>query len=395
MSDGEIQIDAGTAGIYVDTSLVSTGAGASVNRQRIAIGDAVQGENFWTIGSDGAGSVHVINPATVVSASVNVSVASVTVASVSVLNYPSVQVVSGSVSVLNQGGAGSNVNVTNAFIPVTQQGSWGASVSNFPAIQAVSGSVSVLDFPATQTVAGSVSVSGQVNVGNFPTNQVVSGSVSVLGGTINQGNAPWSVDAIQQGNWGASVSNFPATQIVAGSVSVLGGTVIANQGGALWTVNASQSGNWGASITNTPLAVTESGTWTVGSYQVGNYGASISNLPANQTISGSVQLLPSSADVGYVGTWATGSPIAGQTSSSVKAVPLTTNSFPSTNGILVQGLSTNIASVFVGASTVASVGVTGGFEIQAGQAVPQTAANANLVYIIGPNSTDGVCWTVL
>jgi hypothetical protein len=57
-----------------------------------------------------------------------------------------------------------------------------------------SSTVSVSNFPATQPVSGSVSVSGSVTVGNFPATQPVSGAVSV--------------------------SNFPATQPVSGTVAV-------------------------------------------------------------------------------------------------------------------------------------------------------------------------------
>ena len=64
-------------------------------------------------------------------------------------------------------GTSGDVNVTNESLDV--------AVSNFPATQTVSGSVSVSNFPATQPVSGSVSVS------NFPATQPVSGSVSISG----------------------------------------------------------------------------------------------------------------------------------------------------------------------------------------------------------------------
>ncbi len=400
MSDSEIQVDLGTGGVYVDTSQVSTSEGQPVQRQRVAIGDAVQGEQFLGVGVDGAASVHV-------------------------LTAPS-------------GSASVSANITNPYIPVTQQGNWGASINNVvpvsqsgPWAASVDGTV-----VATQGGAWTVGAMQQGNYGasisNFPTNQAVTqGTVpwaaSVEGQVgVTQITSPWvisgNVTAQQGGNYGASISNFPAVQPV--SQQGNWGASITNQptvlqGNAPWTVAASQSGNWGASVTQGTVPWVTSGTSTVSgsvsSIQTGTWYTTVSgsvtaiqgNPPwsvsgsvsvLNQSSGGSaasVQLLPSSSDIGYVGTWPTGSPIAGQTSSSVKAVPLTTNSYPSTNGILVQGLSTNIASVFVGASTVASVGVTGGFEIQPGQAVPQTAANASQIFIIGPNNTDSVCWTVL
>lgn len=82
----------------------------------------------------------------------------------------------------------------------------------------------------------------------------------------------------------------------------------------------------------------------------------------------------------------------GQTTSATSATQLTASSIVSTNGILVQALSTNIASIFIGGSGV----TTGtGFEIQPGQGVPFTASNMNLLYTIGANGTDGACWNVL
>jgi hypothetical protein len=79
----------------------------------------------------------------------------------------------------------------------------------------------------------------------------------------------------------------------------------------------------------------------------------------------------------------------GQTTAASTATQLTASSIPMTNGILVQGLSTNKASVFVGGSGVTT---TTGFELQAGQAVPLAPANANLIYVISTNNTDSVCW---
>lgn len=85
----------------------------------------------------------------------------------------------------------------------------------------------------------------------------------------------------------------------------------------------------------------------------------------------------------------------GQTTSGVAAVQLHAGSIPSTNGVLVQALAGNVASVFVGGSGVATSGASGGFELQAGQATPFTVADLNALYVIGSNGTDGVCWSVL
>lgn len=82
----------------------------------------------------------------------------------------------------------------------------------------------------------------------------------------------------------------------------------------------------------------------------------------------------------------------GQTTSNTTRVQLTASSIVSTNGILVQGLSGNVASIFIGDNTVTT---STGFELQAGQAVPFTTANINNLYVIGANGTDGACWSVL
>jgi hypothetical protein len=82
----------------------------------------------------------------------------------------------------------------------------------------------------------------------------------------------------------------------------------------------------------------------------------------------------------------------GQTTSGTSAVQLSATSIASTNGILVQAISTNTASVFIGGSGV----TTGsGFELQAGQAVPFTASNITALYVVGSNITDKVCWNVM
>jgi len=349
-NDGQIEVDAGTGSIFVDTSVVTTGEGAGQNRQRVAIGDAVQGENFLSIGADGASSVHVIPSGTAASV---------------VVSFPAVQ-------------------------PVSQSGAWSASVD----------------------------------------------------GTVvaTQGGAPWTVDALQQGNWGASISNVvPVSQSGAWAASV-DGTVVATQGGA-WTVNAQQQGNYGASISNFPAsqAVTQgtvpwaasvegqvgvtqvtspwvtSGTATVSgsvsAIQTGTWfttvSGSVTALPSgNQTVSGSVsvlnqsgsasvQLLPSSSDIGYVGTWTTSGPVTGQSSASVTTIQMTATSSVPINGILVGGVSSNVYSVWAGASGVASVGATGGVEVQPGGIVPFTCGNVNQIYIVGSNNTDIVWWSVL
>lgn len=107
------------------------------------------------------------------------------------------------------------------------------------------------------------------------------------------------------------------------------------------------------------------------------------------TITGTVAVTES-------GTWNVGTTAAtvkvGQTTSAATAVQLSASSTPSTNGILVQAISTNTASVFIGDATVTT---SSGFELQPGQAVPFTASNITALYVIGSNTSDKVCWNVM
>lgn len=107
------------------------------------------------------------------------------------------------------------------------------------------------------------------------------------------------------------------------------------------------------------------------------------------TITGTVAVTES-------GTWDVGTTSAsvnvGQTTSGTTAVQLDASSIASTNGILVQALSTNTASVFIGGSGVTT---STGFELQAGQAVPFTCNNITNLYVVGSNTTDKVCWNVM
>lgn len=60
-----------------------------------------------------------------------------------------------------------------------------------------------------------------------------------------------------------------------------------------------------------------------------------------------------------------------------------------TNGVIVQALSGNTASVYVGPTGVSA---TTGMELQAGQATSIGASTLGQVYVIAQNSADGVAW---
>jgi hypothetical protein len=167
-------------------------------------------------------------------------------AQVSVNNFPATQNVSGTVSISNSE----------------------LSIDNFPAVQAVSGTVDIGNWPA----AFGVSASTQLPV--FSTGPVgVSGTV---GAVINNWPATFGVSASatlsvsQQGQ--ISVNNFPATQNVSGSV----GAVIQNWPATIGVTGSTALRTWDGGTQGI------SGTVTLGSQ------VSVNNFPATQNISGSV-----------------------------------------------------------------------------------------------------------
>jgi len=98
---------------------------------------------------------------------------------------------------------------------------------------------------------------------------------------------------------------------------------------------------------------------------------------------------------GSINTAGGGTPSAtiniGQTTSAVTATQLSSSSIAMTNGIVIQALSTNTASVYIGNSSVTTAN---GFELTAGSSLTISPSNINLVYVIGSNATDKVCWSV-
>jgi len=94
-----------------------------------------------------------------------------------------------------------------------------------------------------------------------------------------------------------------------------------------------------------------------------------------------------------IGTVGTTSAIinVGQKVVAATATQISATSTIPTNGIVIQALSTNTASLFIGGSTVTT---TTGFELTAGQSMSFTA-NLNTLYIISvASTTDKICWNV-
>lgn len=209
------------------------------------------------------------------------------------------------------------------------------------------------------------------------------------GGTWNR----LQVDAngVVQTAGGSSASSMNVTiyqgtnpLVVAGNVTIYGnisatGVTTVYQGGAPWlvtgSVQAAQQGAWNI-------------TATVGG---GSQNATVYQGTAPWTVVGSINPVTATISGGNVGSILSG-PNTGQIAVATTAAQLATISTAVFNGILIQAISTNAASVFIGN---ASVSTTNGFEIMPGGAYPMTPANLNQVYSIGFNTTDRVAWNVM
>lgn len=186
--------------------------------------------------------------------------------SVSVTNFPATQPVSGSVSVSN------SVAVTGAFYQTTQPVSGTLAVSNFPSSQAVTGTF----WQATQPISGSVSVS------NFPATQPVSivsmPSTPVTGpvtdaqiratplpvsGTVTA-SGPLTDTQLRAVAVPVSGTFWQATQPVSGTVTANAGSGTMAVSGTFWQATQPVSGTfWQATqpVSGT-VAATQSGTFT-------------------------------------------------------------------------------------------------------------------------------------
>lgn len=161
-----------------------------------------------------------------------------------------------------------------------------------------------------------------------------------------------------------SVSNFPATQPISGTVAV-------TQSTSPWVISGA--------VTSTP-----SGTQTVSG------SVSVSNFPASQAVTGTFFQTTQPVSLSTVPQAALPSAeFNGQTTGTTAgtAVQLPSNSL--TVGIIVQALSTNTTSIFIGTSSVSS---SNGFELQPGQATSVGVNNSSVVWIVSTTNGDKACW---
>jgi hypothetical protein len=215
------------------------------------------------------------------------TVATGTSSDVRVTNFPATQPVSGTVSVSG------SVAVTGTFWQATQPVSGTVAVSNFPTTQTVGGTVNVGNFPASQAVTGvfwqnTQPVSGTVAVSNFPASQTVSVSnfpaTQPVSGTVSVGNFPASQTV--------SVSNFPATQ----PVSIAAAVNVNDNGGSLTTDTPQLPATLGAKASaaslpvvvasdQAPISVTDAGgSFTVDTGSPGVFALTPSSLAANSLV---------------------------------------------------------------------------------------------------------------
>ena len=79
--------------------------------------------------------------------------------------------------------------------------------------------------------------------------------------------------------------------------------------------------------------------------------------------------------------------INGQATVGTSAAALANNVL--TQGVIVQALSTNSVSIYVGNSNVTT---STGFELQPGQATSIAINNTNLIYVISGSASQGLCF---
>jgi len=212
---------------------------------------------------------------------------------------------------------------------------------------------------------------------------------------------PLNIDASGNLNVTSTGGGGGGTQYTDGSTTVthpIGSIPVYDKSGTITAVSVANPLPVSATISTAGLATSTIQTDGTQKTQV----TSLPSIPAGSNSIGTVINGAGSASIGTVGLNAgsntignTGTPSAtiniGQTTSAVTAVQLSSSSIAMTNGVVVQALSTNTASVFIGNSSVTTAN---GFELTAGSSLTISPSNINLVYVIGSNATDKVCWSV-
>jgi hypothetical protein len=265
-----------------------------------------------------------------------------------------------------------NVNLTEVGGAAVSLGAK-VSASSIPVVLAsdetVPISASSLPLP-TGAATSALQTSGNSSLASILANQTngtqetqVTASVLPTGAATSalqtSGNSSLSsiLADLTNGTQVTQVSNFPATQPVSGTVTANQGTA----GASAWLVNGSGV-TQPISAASLPLPT---GAATSANQTNGSQVTQVSSLPT-----------PPAA------------PFSGQKTSTGSAVAIATSQ-AFVNGVIVQALSTNAASVYVGPSGITT---STGFELQPGQATSMAVNNLNAVFVIASSSGDGVCY---
>ena len=239
------------------------------------------------------------------------------------------------------------------------------------------------DTTATGTITGSgqsvtVATNSQTSVG-IQVSGTFSGTILIKGSVDGTSYTPTSAVALSNGAISSTITSSYTGQANAGGL-------VSFQLTAITWAFGNASVTLVASVANSTVMLDNP--LPIGTNSIGNVG-----LNAGSNAIGSITNTTFAST--QSGTWNTGTPSAtiniGQTTSAVTATQLTASSIAMTNGVVVQALSTNTASVYIGNSSVTTAN---GFELTAGSSLTISPSNVNLVYVIGSNATDKVCWSV-
>lgn len=276
--------------------------------------------NTTSSGGGGGGAVTVTSGNVTVNQSNAANLLATVSGSVSVLNFPATQPVSGTVAATQSGTWNIGSITTLPGLSAGSNAIGSVSVSNFPATQPVSGTVTAVQSNAANllaTVSGTVAATqsgtwttgrtwalanttDSVNVGNFPATQAVSGTVTVV-----QSNASNLLANV-------TVTNFPATTTVVQSnaSNLLATVTLAAGSNAIGNVIATQSNAANLQVT------------VVQSNAANHFATVVQNNAANllATVSGSVTLGASTNAIGNVVV------------SSLPTIPLASNASQELNG---------------------------------------------------------------
>lgn len=180
-----------------------------------------------------------------------------------------------------------------------------------------------------------------------------------------------------------SVTTVPSgTQAVSGTVTANAGTNLNTSALALDTTLT--SGSQKTQVTNFPATQPVSGTFFQTTQPVSL--ATAPTTPVTGTFFQTTQ--PVSVSIIPQATLPA-TEVNGQTTGTTAgtAVQLAANSL--TVGVIIQALSTNTTSIFVGTSSVTS---SNGFELQPGQATSVGVNNTSAVWIVSTTNGDKTCW---